>query len=165
MPEFATQTVPLACIILLVTAGCTDLTRRIIPNGLIVAATVTGLGYHLLETPAIGHGFIVAVSGLMTGGSLLLLPYRLAWTGAGDVKLLAALGTWLGPLSIVNVFIYTTLVGGLMASWMWVCHRLKLRQNCVAGHQKQPKPPMPQLPYAVAMGGGYLLFLARGNIY
>ena len=99
MPEFATPTVPLACIILLVTAGCTDLTRRIIPNGLIVAATVTGLIYHLLETPTIGHGFIVAVSGLLAGGSLLLLPYRLAWTGAGDVKLLAALGTWLGPLS------------------------------------------------------------------
>jgi len=164
MPEFATQTVPLACIILLVTAGYTDLTRRIVPNPLIVAGTLTGLGYCLLETPSVGHGLATAVSGLLTGGLLLLLPYRFAWTGAGDVKLLATLGTWLGPLAIISVFVYTTLVGGLMAAGMWLRHRLKLRQNCVVGDLEQPKPTMPQLPYAVAMGGGYLLFLARGNV-
>lgn len=164
MPEFATQTVPLACIILLVAAGYTDLTRRIVPNPLIVAGTLTGLGYRLLETPSAGPGFIMAVSGLLTGGLLLLLPYRFAWTGAGDVKLLAALGTWLGPLAIVSVFVYTTLAGGLMASGVWFRHRLKLRTNCVTGHFEQPKPAMPQLPYAVAMGGGYLIFLACGNV-
>jgi prepilin peptidase CpaA len=156
--------VPIACIILLVTAGITDLTRRIIPNGLIVAGTLTGLGYGLLETTSMGHGFITAVSGLLTGGLLLFLPYRFSWTGAGDVKLLATLGTWLGPLAIVNVFVYTTLVGGLVAAGVWVRHRLKFRRNCVAGDLEQPKPPLPQLPYAIVMGAGYLLCLVRGNI-
>jgi prepilin peptidase CpaA len=45
-----------------------------------------------------------------------MLPgHMLGATGAGDVKLLAALGAWLGPSRTVQAFFYTAIAGGLLA--------------------------------------------------
>jgi prepilin peptidase CpaA len=49
-------------------------------------------------------------------GLLLMLPgHVIGATGAGDVKLLAALGTLLGPRGIVVAFVYSALAGGILA--------------------------------------------------
>jgi prepilin peptidase CpaA len=54
-----------------------------------------------------------------------MLPgHILGGTGAGDVKLLAALGTVLGPGGVVMAFLYSAIVGGLLA----VGHALKRRR-------------------------------------
>jgi prepilin peptidase CpaA len=47
---------------------------------------------------------------------LLMMPgYLLGGTGAGDVKLLAAAGAWLGPSATGVAFLYTAIAGGLIA--------------------------------------------------
>jgi prepilin peptidase CpaA len=49
-------------------------------------------------------------------GLLLMLPAHLVGaTGAGDVKLFAAVGAIIGPAHIVTAFFYTALAGGVMA--------------------------------------------------
>ncbi|GAB6906850.1 putative Peptidase A24A prepilin type IV [Desulfosarcina cetonica] len=167
MPIFTDQAVRLACFTVLLTASYTDLTRRIIPNALIVAGSLGGLAYHLLATASPVHGLVTAASGVLAGGLLLFLPYFFSWTGAGDVKLLAVLGAWLGPGAVILVFVYTTLVGGLMAAIVAVRHGRRLhRTRCPSGAAtvwKRSELSSPGLPYALAMGGGYLLYLTWGN--
>ena len=49
-------------------------------------------------------------------GVLLMLPGHIfGSTGGGDVKLLGALGTMLGPASTFTAFLTMAVVGGLMA--------------------------------------------------
>ena len=45
----------------------------------------------------------------------MLLPYVFGAMGGGDVKLFAALGTFLGPWPTVQAFLYTLLAGGVLA--------------------------------------------------
>jgi prepilin peptidase CpaA len=49
-------------------------------------------------------------------GFILFLPlFALKGMGAGDVKLLAAIGAWLGPLGALWTGLYGAVVGGVMA--------------------------------------------------
>ncbi len=83
-------------------AAVLDYRTKKIPNWLTVSAAVLGLAYHTF-TPG-GLGPPLALAGFAVGFGLLLLPWLLGGGGMGDVKLLAALGTWLGPLLILVSF-------------------------------------------------------------
>jgi prepilin peptidase CpaA len=93
-------------------ACVTDLRTRRIPNMLTFSAAVGALGYH-----AFGGwiGLAGSIGGLLLGLALFLPIYLLRGMGAGDVKLLAALGAWLGPASVAWVAIYAAIAGGIMA--------------------------------------------------
>ena len=56
-----------------------------------------------------------ALLGLVVGLTLMLPGYLFGGTGAGDVKLMAALGAWMGPSEIVRAFLYTVVAGGALA--------------------------------------------------
>ncbi len=56
-----------------------------------------------------------ALAGLTLGLLLMLPGHVIGATGAGDVKLVAAIGTMLGPSGVVVAFVYTALAGGLLA--------------------------------------------------
>jgi prepilin peptidase CpaA len=56
-----------------------------------------------------------ALAGFTLGLVLLLPGHLIGATGAGDVKLFAALGAWLGPAGIGMAFLYTALAGGVLA--------------------------------------------------
>ena len=43
------------------------------------------------------------------------MPFALRGLGGGDVKLLAALGAWVGPTDVIWVALYTGVAGGLLA--------------------------------------------------
>jgi prepilin peptidase CpaA len=83
-------------------AAILDYRTKKIPNWLTVSAAVLGLVYATFAP----HGMepLWALTGFAVGFSLLLLPWLLGGGGMGDVKLLAALGVWLGPLTILVVF-------------------------------------------------------------
>jgi prepilin peptidase CpaA len=51
-----------------------------------------------------GIGLLPSLAGFAVGMSLLLLPWILGGGGMGDVKMLAALGAWLGPMWILVAF-------------------------------------------------------------
>ena len=60
-----------------------------------------------------------AVAALFGGGFFLLLAiFTKGALGGGDVKLVAALGLWLGSENLLNVVIFATLIGGLAATLM-----------------------------------------------
>jgi prepilin peptidase CpaA len=79
-----------------------DYRTRRIPNWLTMPAAIAGLVYSSLAPH--GVGFLWSLAGFAVGLSLLMLPWLLGGGGMGDVKMLAALGTWLGPLGILIAF-------------------------------------------------------------
>ena len=97
----------------LVAATVIDLRTRRIPNEL--TAAMTGVGIALAATGVSG----VPVAGSLIGfalGLVLMLPgYALGATGAGDVKLMAAVGAIVGPPVVVSAFFCTAIAGGVLA--------------------------------------------------
>jgi prepilin peptidase CpaA len=79
-----------------------DYRTKKIPNWLTVSAAVIGLGYHTFAPSGIGP--LWALAGFALGFSLLIVPWLLGGGGMGDVKMLAALGTWLGPVMVFAAF-------------------------------------------------------------
>lgn len=79
-----------------------DYRTKRIPNWLTVPAALAGLIYSSLMPH--GMGTLWSLAGFGVGLSLLLLPWILGGGGMGDVKMLAALGAWLGPLGILVAF-------------------------------------------------------------
>lgn len=99
--------------IVVLVAAAIDLRARRIPNWLVLPFFTAGVG---VSAWAQGwHG----VSQSMEGSALGLLLYgALFWVGgmgAGDVKLCAAIGAWIGPRQLMLAIILTALAGGMMA--------------------------------------------------
>lgn len=93
-------------------AAVVDLNTRRIPN--VLTVSIATLGLALAGLHVTGAGLAAAAGGLVVGGVLMLPGHLLGRTGAGDVKLLAALGTLLGPAGVAAAFVYTLIAGGLL---------------------------------------------------
>lgn len=90
-----------------------DLYTRRVPNVLTLSAA--GLG---LIAAATGFGNLTigaALAGFFVGLLLMLPGHLFGGTGGGDVKLMAALGTWLGPSLVLTAFLYSAIAGGVLA--------------------------------------------------
>jgi prepilin peptidase CpaA len=94
-------------------AVITDLRARRIPNAVTAATAITGLA--LAALGASGISFRASFVGFVLGLLLMLPGHLLGATGAGDVKLLAAVGAVLGPQRILAAFLYTAIAGGALA--------------------------------------------------
>ena len=94
-------------------ACVTDLRTRRIPNVLTFGAALAGLLYQFANggIDGLGNG----VLGWLVGAVIFILPFALGGLGGGDVKLLAALGAWLGPGDVLWLSLYTGVAGGVMA--------------------------------------------------
>lgn len=91
-----------------------DSTTRRVPNRLIAIAIATGLALGILTGGLRGLG--ESVLGLFAGGAVLFVPFALGWMGAGDVKLLAAIGAILGPRGAAYSILYGAIVGGIISA-------------------------------------------------
>jgi prepilin peptidase CpaA len=100
-----------------------DLYTRRVPNPLTLG--VTALGLVLGASQVTGVGLTGALGGFAVGLGLMLPGHLLGATGAGDVKLFAAIGTLLGPRATVVAFAYTAIAGGLLAIAV-ACRRKRL---------------------------------------
>ena len=94
-------------------ACVTDLRSRRIPNVLTFGAAGAALGYAFAV--AGWRGLAIAALGWLIGAAAFFIPFALGGLGAGDVKLLAAMGAWLGPAGAVWLALYTGVAGGVMA--------------------------------------------------
>jgi prepilin peptidase CpaA len=111
--------------VLLVYAAVGDLRTRRIPNYLVLVLGFAGFGFSVLHAPPL-EGAMRGVGGLVTGLILWLPFYVLGWLGAGDVKLFAAAGIWLGPARTLEAAVIAALAGALLALvWMVWNHGLK----------------------------------------
>ncbi|WP_290652975.1 A24 family peptidase, partial [Aquisalimonas sp.] len=72
-----------------------DVRQRRIPNALTFGAAAMGVAAQAMLGGT--TGLVTAVTGLAVGLAILLPGYLMRTTGAGDVKLMAAAGTFLGP--------------------------------------------------------------------
>jgi len=90
-----------------------DLYTRRVPNALTLGLAAVGLAFAALGLTNVGLG--AALGGFVVGLALMLPGHLLGATGAGDVKLLAACGVWLGPARTGQAFFYTALAGGVLA--------------------------------------------------
>ncbi|WP_337017767.1 A24 family peptidase [Oceanobacillus massiliensis] len=100
-------------VIVLFICLATDIKNRMIYNKVIYPALLITFIYQLAAGgwEALSHSFI----GFLIGFSLLLIPYFMGGMGAGDVKLLALIGAMKGGAFVFQSFLYTALIGGLIA--------------------------------------------------
>jgi prepilin peptidase CpaA len=94
-------------------ACVTDVRSRRIPNALTFAAAGAAILFHWWVAGP--HAAAASVGGWFVG-VLLFSPFFIAGgLGAGDLKLVGAVGAWLGPMPAVFVVLYTALAGGVLA--------------------------------------------------
>lgn len=158
-----------ALALLLMMAICTDLLSSRIPNWLTFAAMGVALVSHawLGGIPEV----IVSLAGLATGFGLFVIPYAFRGIGAGDVKLMAAIGAMLGPYDALVSGLLAVMVGmayALGAVWYhWgfvaTCRKIvSAVQNALLaggfGWMQEFMLPF-RLRYGLAIVGGTLLFM------
>ena len=111
--------IPLIVVALVtIVAATTDIWKYKVYNWLTFPTLICGLIYWLFAAglPGVGMSF----AGLIVGFGSLVVFYALGGVGAGDVKLLAAIGAWLGPLITMNVLLGSAFAAGLYAIGLMV---------------------------------------------
>ncbi|MFL5576058.1 MAG: prepilin peptidase [Gemmatimonadaceae bacterium] len=153
---------------LLAVACVSDLRTRRIPNALNLVLAATGVIFSVAVLPP-GEAASRAGSGILVGLALWLPFWLLRFLGAGDVKLAAAAGAWLGASGSLRAAFIALVVGGALALVALLWQR-RLRDALVsatvwtaaaqAGRLEAPSPLVRtryQLPYGVALATGAAL--------
>lgn len=86
-------------LVVAVVASITDVSRFKVYNFLTVPCFFGGLAYGLWS--ASWQGLLLALFGALFGLTILLIPYLMGGLGAGDVKFVMAVGTWIGPRLLI----------------------------------------------------------------
>ena len=86
---------------------------KLIPNILTFPAMLTGLIYYTLTNG--GEGLLFSLGGLATGLAVLLILFLMGAMGAGDAKLMGAIGALSGTHAVVNAALFTMVSGGVYA--------------------------------------------------
>lgn len=158
---------------LVATAAFYDVNSRRIPNWLIVVGLCASLVYQTVS--GYGYGLSFWATGLFIGFLCLLPLYIVGAMGAGDVKLMALVGSFLGGIAAFQTVILTLLAGGALAllvmfwnrSWKLVFQNMRqmtTNMTIAAMTRQMPKAGAPvqsagNLPYAVAIAVGTLLYI------
>lgn len=156
MESLLHQTSSYLLLVLLVLATLSDCSRRRIPNWLTLGGTVAALALQSLETGA--TGFMMGLCGWSTG--LLLLPlYLQGGMGAGDVKLMALVGAFLGWPNAWLAVGWSLIAGALLAIlWVVGCRVLVNLQSLSHTMPLFRALPVPlddkHFPYAGAIATG-----------
>jgi prepilin peptidase CpaA len=100
-------------------AAVTDVWKFKVPNILTLPLLVTGIVYHtvlggMTEMGWMG-GLVTSLLGIVCGSALLLVFNLMGGMGAGDVKLMAAVGAWLGVPFTFFVCLASSLAAGIYA--------------------------------------------------
>ncbi len=168
-----------------------DVRTRRIPNRLVFSGAMLGLVLNalplrdelVLAPLAAPAGLLMALAGLGLGLALLMPMYMMKAMGAGDVKMMAMIGAFLGPQAVFSAALLTMLAGGVLALSvaMWNGSLSKVMRNTYhmllhswarsAGGAlpsiDAPPTPTGKLPYAIAIASGtviYLVLYATGHL-
>lgn len=152
-----------------------DVRFRKIPNWLTGFTMLSGLVFHTFRSGL--PGFQQSAAGLFLGLLLLSIPFVMNGMGAGDLKLLAAVGSCTGPAALVHVFLAAAIAGGLLSLAAAYKHRAVLSSLRSAKERlvsivltrklvAETEAPGPRIyvPYAVSIGVGYAWTFLQGGI-
>jgi len=117
VPPLAVQAILLLMVIV---AAVYDIRYRRIPNWLTASGVLVGLVLNaFLQTPAPAvlsfGGLLFALKGLGLAFGVYFFLYALRAMGAGDVKLMAAVGSLVGWQNWFGIFIVSAVIGGIAA--------------------------------------------------
>ncbi len=119
--SLSSETMPqlvVGCMILVLVASCiTDLVSRRIPNAFTAPALAVALLLGGIQDGA--WGVLGALGGLSVGLFMLLPLYVAGGTAAGDVKLLAVAGAYLGPTGAFFAGMFTFVAGAIFGV-IWI---------------------------------------------
>lgn len=102
----------LLVVLLVIIAVYGDLKTRKIPNRLTVPFALVGLGVNIaFDFPG---GLLTGLLGFVVGFLVFLIPYMMKAMGAGDIKLMAALGAITDWQTVVYITLFTALTGGIV---------------------------------------------------
>ncbi|MGB5944825.1 A24 family peptidase [Paenisporosarcina sp.] len=107
--------------LVLVISVITDFQDRKILNIVTLPAILGGCMYHFYTAGL--EGFYFSGQGFLVGLGLLIIPFLMGGIGAGDVKLLAAIGAWKGTFFIFYTGIYAGIIGGIIALFILLKRR------------------------------------------
>jgi prepilin peptidase CpaA len=150
---------------LMLIAALGDVRSRRIPNMLVLTVALSGLLFSAFVPPSWG-GALRGIEGLGTALACWLPFYAMGWLGAGDVKLAAAAGAWLGPRRSVEASLIAALLGAVLAfTWMLRVRGIKNSAETlglavavprVLADSRKSADGMQALPYAVVIAIGAL---------
>lgn len=154
----------------LILATIFDLRQHRIPNAVTFPVMVSAVIFFAYFDGL--DGFLRSAGGLFLGLVLLLPFYLFSKMGAGDVKLMGAVGSILGPHGVFIAFLYSALAGGVYA--LFVLARSKVLSQTASRYGMMLKgyagtrqliyiPPnegkLPPLCYGLAISAGTVLSL------
>jgi len=163
-------------IALLVAAAVIDWRTLRIPNWLTLSGVVYGLAYNAIVPPPLRGGIAWALTGMAVGLVVLLPLYALRVMGAGDVKLMAMIGAFVGVPDIFQAILFTFIVGGIAAIGSALYHKAFRRMTtnvldvvqymafaAMAGGRPTPGlaggASAGKLPYGVSIAAGTIAWL------
>src|SRR5271166_4439378 len=168
-----TSLLVLIAVILAVVAAIMDLRQHRIPNWLTYPGIVLGF---ICRGALLGwKGLATALAGCLLAGAVMFLFFMVRAMGAGDVKIMAAIGAFVGPSHAVEVLLATAICGGILAIGYALYRKrmvttLKnlasvLRFHAWAGVQAHPEvnldnPAALRMPYGLAIALGTLYAFA-----
>ncbi|MBY4866412.1 peptidase A24 [Burkholderia sp. Bp9017] len=162
--------VPLCVTLLAIVAASTDITSRRIPNR-VVALGLAGALVVQCALHGVQAGLIAWLAGAATGFGLLLPFYLLRGMAAGDVKLMLAIGAWVGAQMAFYIVLAAFVAGGVGAlavalmhgrmRRMWMNVRMLVAGRAYglrmgAGGEPAAVESIGTLPYGVAIAAGTL---------
>jgi prepilin peptidase CpaA len=167
--------------LLLLIASVSDCRSYRIPNWLTFGGTTFALLYSLVVPFAPKLGFGWALGGYALGLCFMLPLYVLGAMGAGDVKLMAMVGAFLGLSDVIYAVLFVFALGGVMAVAHALWHqslarmfsntRLALRTLWFSTRGGQPpdapntnRPSVGKLPYALSIFLGTATFMVASQL-
>ncbi len=160
LDKFTYRSSSLILLIFLAVAVATDLHLRRIPNILVAMMLSWGIVIHCSFLGSAGA--LSALAGIVAGFLILLPFYALGGLGAGDVKLLVGVGSFLGPWGVALAGVSTLVLGGVLGLAIILWQRVG---TVMAARYLSIPPSVPvetsvvKIPYSIAITAGTLVAL------
>ena len=134
-------------------SGYNDLKVRRIPNLITLPGILSGF---ILNTVLSGfNGFKISLIGFLIGFCFFLVLYLIGGMGAGDVKLMGAIGAIMGYPLIINVFIFTAISSLIIIIFMFfpiIYGSIKMKDFSTLKSIRKT-----YIPYGLAISGGTII--------
>lgn len=171
-------------LLLIMSSGFSDLKERKIPNEITFSGILIGIILNLLMGG--WTGLLQGILGMFVGMAIFFLPFAMGGMGAGDVKLMGAIGALMGWEFSVMTALFAAIIGGIMVvihliyvgklrdtlkKMLYALINLLLQFATVLGHNEKIHKAHEKfskngydykkiyIPYGVAIAGGAVFVL------